>query len=92
MPMFVSMQLQSSALHGDDCCMQAVEILAALCTFPFNVYSWRISQVYNVNTYTHKKLFPGEFGIVYRGQLTGWAGKKSTELVAVKTLKGKKKR
>ena len=33
--------------------------------------------------------YPGEFGVVYRGQLSaGWAGRKSTELVAVKTLKG----
>ena len=30
----------------------------------------------------------GEFGVVYRGQLTGWAKGNSTELVAVKTLKG----
>ena len=30
----------------------------------------------------------GEFGVVYRGQLTGWDNNNSTELVAVKTLKG----
>ena len=30
---------------------------------------------------------PGEFGVVYRGHLTGWKGK--TEIVAVKTLRSK---
>ena len=30
----------------------------------------------------------GEFGVVYRGQLTGWDNNSSIELVAVKTLKG----
>ena len=36
--------------------------------------------------------YPGEFGVVYRGQLSaGWAGRKSTKLVAVKTLKGTKR-
>ena len=29
----------------------------------------------------------GEFGVVYRGNLTGWRGK-GQELVAIKTLKG----
>ena len=32
-------------------------------------------------------MYPGEFGIVYRGVLSGWRGKEQ-ELVAVKTLKG----
>lgn len=30
----------------------------------------------------------GEFGVVYRGRLSGWKGRVTAELVAVKTLKG----
>ena len=30
----------------------------------------------------------GEFGVVYRGNLTGWRAKREQNLVAVKTLKG----
>ena len=30
----------------------------------------------------------GEFGVVYRGHLTGWRGGTDQGLVAVKTLKG----
>ena len=37
--------------------------------------------VYNV-------VFVGEFGVVYRGQLTGWRAAGEQGLVAVKTLKG----
>ena len=33
----------------------------------------------------------GEFGVVYRGHLTGWEGRTTAELVAVKTLKSKHK-
>ena len=33
-------------------------------------------------------IMSGEFGVVYRGQLTGWDNNSSIELVAVKTLKG----
>ena len=32
-------------------------------------------------------IFLGEFGLVYRGTLSGWRGK-GQELIAVKTLKG----
>ena len=32
-------------------------------------------------------LLLGEFGVVYRGQLTAWQGRTTAELVAVKTLK-----
>jgi len=32
-------------------------------------------------------MYLGEFGIVYRGTLSGWRGK-GQELIAVKTLKG----
>ena len=32
----------------------------------------------------------GEFGVVYRSHLTGWQGRTTAELVAVKTLKSKK--
>ena len=32
--------------------------------------------------------FVGEFGIVYRGNLTGWRAKREQSLVAVKSLKG----
>ena len=32
-------------------------------------------------------IYLGEFGIVYRGTLSGWRGK-GQELIAVKTLKG----
>ena len=39
-------------------------------------------------TYIRKLILSGEFGVVYRGQLTGWGNSNSTELVAVKTLKG----
>ena len=30
----------------------------------------------------------GEFGVVYRGLLSGWQGRATAELVAIKTLKG----
>ena len=30
----------------------------------------------------------GEFGVVYRGNLTGWRSHREQSLVAVKTLKG----
>lgn len=30
----------------------------------------------------------GEFGIVYKAYLTGWKGRTTAEIVAVKTLKG----
>ena len=45
---------------------------SATCTY--------ICQIYTL-------MYPGEFGIVYRGVLSGWRGKEQ-ELVAVKTLKG----
>lgn len=38
-----------------------------------------------MNIYVHYK---GEFGLVYRGCLTGWQGRATAEVVAVKTLKG----
>ncbi len=33
----------------------------------------------------------GEFGVVYRGYLTGWQDRTTAELVAIKTLKSEKK-
>jgi len=35
--------------------------------------------------------FQGEFGVVYRGYIAGWKNK-SSELVAIKTLKSKENR
>ena len=32
----------------------------------------------------------GEFGLVYKSYLTGWQGRTTAEIVAVKTLKSKK--
>ena len=47
----------------------------------------------NVDYYVTAELsarsLSGEFGVVYRGHLTGWERRTTAELVAVKTLKSK---
>ena len=45
-----------------------------------------VKTVYLRNNYCF--FLSGEFGVVYRGQLKGWDNSNSTELVAIKTLKG----
>ena len=42
--------------------------------------------VCNVGNITN--VIAGEFGVVYRGNLTGWRAAREQGLVAVKTLKG----
>ena len=50
----------------------------------------RISSLPDKHTHIHTHTHTGEFGIVYRGSLSGWKGKYQ-ELIAIKTLKSNEK-